>query len=256
MKYYPLIPVIYISVGLLCVLYFLILSITYGPFYIVFSEFFLFVGCVLIIVGFIEKNKKQHILSYIYKSIRIFIEGILITAMITFISIQSCIIYQGTHIDNNHGEAALILGAQLNGSSISRLLRYRLESGIEFAKKYPDTYLIVSGGKGNNEHISEAKAMKQYLIDHGIKEYRILVEDHSKNTRENLLYSKKIMKQNHISSVSIITNDFHMFRANYLAHSQGIKSYRYPAKSDFDLSFNFYIREFFGFIKDFIVNHI
>ncbi len=256
MKYYPWLPIVYIGIGLLCILYFLILSITYGPFYIVFSEFFLFLGCILIIIGFIEKKKKRHILSYIQKSIRIFIEGILIIATITFISIQTCILYQGTHTDDNHGEAALILGAQLNGSSISRLLRYRLECGIEFANRYPDTYLIVSGGKGNNEHISEAKAMKQYLIDHDIEEYRILIEDRSKNTRENLLYSKKIMKQNHIASVSIITNDFHMFRANYLAHSQGINSYRYPAKSDFDLSFNFYIREFFGFIKDFIVNHL
>ncbi len=256
MKYYRWIPITYISIGTLCLFYFFMLCITYGPFYIVFSEFFLFIGMFFIGIGWFEKKQQRHLLSYLAKPIRMVIECIVIIGILTFVSIQSCIIYQGTYKDKNHGEAALILGAQLNGSSISRLLRYRLESGVQYAKEYPDAYLIVSGGKGKNEHVSEASAMKQYLIKHGIDKNRILVEDASRNTRENLSYSKKVMDQYHISNVSIITNDFHMFRASYLANSQGIKNYRYPARSDFDLSFNFYIREFFGFIKDFMMNHI
>lgn len=256
MKYYRWIPTTYLSIGTLCLLYFFILCINYGPFYIVFSEFFLFAGIIFICIGLIEKKQQRHLLSYFHKTLRISIECLLVIGILVFASIQSCIVYQGTCKDQNYGEAALILGAQLNGSSISRLLRYRLESGIQYAKEYPNSYLIVSGGKGTNEHVSEASAMKQYLIQHGIDEHRILVEDTSKNTRENLAYSKKIMKRHHISTVSIITNDFHMFRASYLASSQGIKNDRYPAKSDFDLSFNFYLREFFGFMKDFIVNHI
>lgn len=125
-----------------------------------------------------------------------------------------------------------------------------MERGIQFAEEYPNTYLIVSGGKGQAETCSEASAMKQYLIQHGVAESRILMEDASMNTQENLAFSKVLMKKYHIKSASIITNDFHMFRAGFIATSLGLSYHNYPARSDLDLAPNFYFREFFGSVKD------
>lgn len=253
-SYHRWFSILCITIGCLCLLYYLYLSIVYGLNRIVFSWLFLCTGFLLVVFSALALFKQKHILSYLPNILqRIFL--VLITCGILVFSIlSSCIIYQGAHRSEQTGEAALILGAQLNGSSISRLLRYRLESGLQYAKDHPHAYIIVSGGQGELEACSEAKAMKDYLVQHGVSASRILVEDASMNTQQNLAYSKKLMKQYQIANVSIITNDFHMFRAGIIARQQAIPYYAYPARSDLDLAPNFILRECFGAIKDITIH--
>ena len=238
------------ALGGLCIGYYSYLCIVYGINEIVFSWVFLLGGMLLLIIGMMTYKRKKHIFSYLPIPLRRIVYLCTTIIIILFLGLQSCILYQGMHTDKQQGDAAIILGAQLHGSSISRLLRYRLERGIQFAEEYPNTYLIVSGGKGQAETCSEASAMKQYLIQHGVAESRILMEDASMNTQENLAFSKVLMKKYHIKSASIITNDFHMFRAGFIATSLGLSYHNYPARSDLGLAPNFYFREFFGSVKD------
>ena len=83
-------------------------------------------------------------------------------------------------------------------------------------------YIIVLGGQGDNEPCTEAQAMADYMKAAGIEKDRLILEDESKTTEQNIKYSKKYMKDG--ASVGIITNDFHMFRAMQITKGEGLKS--------------------------------
>ena len=70
---------------------------------------------------------------------------------------------------------------------VSKLLANRIDKAIKiYNKSKRKPVIIPSGGQGGDETISEAEAMKQYLLEHGIPEEHIILEDKSKNTMENL----------------------------------------------------------------------
>ena len=91
-----------------------------------------------------------------------------------------------------------------------------------YLEKNPETICIVSGGQGYNEPCTEAQAMADYMEAAGIEKDRLILEDESKTTEQNIKYSKKYMKDG--ASVGIITNDFHMFRAMQITKGEGLKS--------------------------------
>ena len=69
---------------------------------------------------------------------------------------------------NGSNDYAIILGAKVNGEKPSLSLQYRLDAALDYAKQYPHVYLILSGGQGAGEHISESEAMRRFLIENGI----------------------------------------------------------------------------------------
>ena len=84
--------------------------------------------------------------------------------------------------------------------------------------------LIVSGGKGDDERVPEASAMASYLTTRGFPADRLLLEDQSHNTEENLLFSKAIMDELRPGArAAIVTSDFHAFRSALLARRLGIR---------------------------------
>lgn len=141
--------------------------------------------------------------------------------LVLFTGIGGCI---GSKM-NTEGKPGLdyiiVLGAQIYERGPSAVLRFRLDKAVEYLNENPRTKCIVSGGKGSNEPCSEAEGMEKYLIRQGIPEERILKEEKSKTTAENIKYSKKFIKSK--ESVGIVTNNFHMFRALQIAKSQGLE---------------------------------
>ncbi|TQR20585.1 YdcF family protein [Psychrobacillus vulpis] len=114
-------------------------------------------------------------------------------------------------------EYAIVLGAKVKKGNIPSLaLQYRLESALDYATKYPHVKIVLSGGQGSDEEIEEAVVMKNYLLENGIAEDRLIVEDQSTSTYENLLYSQKLLPDD-VTSVTIITSDYHLQRAKILA---------------------------------------
>lgn len=145
----------------------------------------------------------------------------------------------------------IVLGSGLiGGDRVPPLLASRLNRAIKFydkqyAKKGKRATFIVSGGQGANETISEAEAMRGYLIEKGIDENFIIMEDQSVNTLQNMKFSKAKMDaimSNYNSLFS--TNNFHLFRAGIYARKAGLKSQGIVAKTALYYMPNALIREF------------
>ncbi len=119
-------------------------------------------------------------------------------------------------VANGKNDYAIILGAKVNGETPSLSLRYRLDAALEYANKHPHVQLILSGGKGPGEDISEGESMKKYLVGNGIDENRLIVESKSTSTYENIMNSKAMMPSSK-KSVTIISSDYHLERAKRIA---------------------------------------
>lgn len=128
-----------------------------------------------------------------------------------------------TPVANGKYDYAIVLGAKVNGEIPSLALQYRLEAALTYATQYPDVQLILSGGQGSGENISEALAMERFLLKHGIQKERLLVETQSTSTYENILFSKELLSSS-TSAVTIITSDFHLARAKIIAKRLGLES--------------------------------
>ena len=150
----------------------------------------------------------------------------------------------------------IVLGAQVRENGPSVVLRYRLDTAIEYLEENPETICIVSGGQGANEPFSEAEGMANYLIENGIEKDRILLENKSKNTVQNMQYSSALMDETY-NSVGIVTNNFHMFRAMKLAKAQGLKNVCAIAADSNALYLpNNVLRECLGILKDWAMKNI
>ncbi|MBS4173055.1 YdcF family protein [Bacillus sp. FJAT-49736] len=140
----------------------------------------------------------------------------------------------------------IILGAKVKGDYMSKALLERAETGLKYLQENPQTRVIVTGGKGPDENISEAEAVKRYLLEQGIETNRILIENKSVNTYENLKFAEKLYG---VKSAVIVSNDFHLFRALKLSEAQGIKSYPLAAKTPEVVKAKLYAREYLAITK-------
>ena len=151
-------------------------------------------------------------------------------------------------------DAIIVLGARVNGLVPSGALVQRTERAAVYLSENPETVCIASGGQGSGEEISEALCIKQQLLSLGISEDRIILEDSSTNTSENLDYSTDLLPDN-TETVGIVTNDFHVYRALLIAGNYpGYEFYGIPAKSTPYGFIHYAMREFFGLGKG-ILNH-
>ena len=153
-------------------------------------------------------------------------------------------------------DVIIVLGAQVWPEGPSASLKYRLDAARDYMNDNPDTVCIVSGGQGYNEPWSEAQGMFDYLTEKGVPAARILREDRSTNTVENIRYSMKLLNPE-TDRVGIVTNDFHVFRGVALAESQGIRQAQgiaAPSHPWYLVSNMF--REYFGIGKDLLQGNI
>lgn len=150
---------------------------------------------------------------------------LLTTLMVLFLLVEGMI---AGHM-NDKGESELdyivVLGAQVRGEEPSPALAGRIEKAVEYMKENPQTIAIVSGGQGAGEDISEAECMARGLRAAGISADRILLEDRSTSTSENLRYSFEILRESmgerqEPETVGVVTSNFHVFRAIKLAEKQ------------------------------------
>ncbi|MDR1018145.1 MAG: YdcF family protein [Lachnospiraceae bacterium] len=144
-----------------------------------------------------------------------------------------------------NADTLIVLGAQVWGKNLenarpSHVFKERLNAAVTYLNENKNTKVIIAGGKGSDEIISEAEAGKRYLIEKGILPERILEEDRSTDTMENLRNAKSMAK----GKVVIDSNDFHIYRALMFAKRLGYKDVSgLPAKSKTHLTTKLYIRE-------------
>ena len=157
----------------------------------------------------------------------------------------------------------IILGSQINkDGTLKPLLKGRTDKAIEFANaQYKNSnkkiIYIPSGGQGEDETISEAEAIKRYLIQNGIDKKQIIIEDKSTSTYENLKNSKTIInKIKRDGSIVFSTTNYHVFRSGIIANREGIECEGIGSKTKWYFYTNALIREFIANIVEERKNHI
>lgn len=193
------------------------------------------------------------------KKIVFFVIIIISSLFLSFIIIESLILIEGGKIPTEKVDYVIVLGARLYGDIPSPSLLERLKVATEYLKENEDVKVIVSGGQGIDEDVSEAYAMKKYLIDNGIGNNRIIEEDKSTTTFENLSMSlDKIREIDNKEDLRILiaTNKYHIFRSKFLAKRLGVIPHGLPAKIPPTVMIQSYIREYLAVIKSFFLDKV
>ena len=180
------------------------------------------------------KRKIVNILKYIF-----------VVFFIPFILVQFLILSGGKDESDKQVDYIIILGGRVYGEKPSRSLNERIITAAKYLKEHKDIKVIASGGAGKGEKISEAEAIKRELIKNGIDETRIIKEDKSKSTIENLKFSLEKINENRV----IVTNGYHLYRSKKTAELFGYEAYGLPAKTPLISIPKSYLREFLSIIK-------
>lgn len=153
-----------------------------------------------------------------------FLQILLICGVVFILISLSAIIYFGQTAKPQKSDCIIVLGCKVYGTVPSPFLAWRLDRAAKLYSEGYGNYIIVSGGRGSGEDISEAEAMKRYLISKGVNKVNVIEEDKSMTTMENLQNSKKIMKERDLKTAVVVSNKYHLKRASLIAKYCDIKA--------------------------------
>lgn len=200
--------------------------------------------------------------------------GVFWFCMAVFLTVEAIVFSAGRKAPAEGAEYVIVLGAQVRGEVPTLVLNARIKAAAEYLKEHPQAIAVASGGKGSGESISEAEAIRRGLVRLGIEEERILLEDKSTSTAENLRFSAEVIQKyekakaggeeetpmygtsaDSVRFVSrnavLVTNDFHVFRAVKLAKNLGYTEVTgLGATEFFAVTIQYYVREFFAITKE------
>lgn len=153
----------------------------------------------------------------------------------------------------NGKTVVIVLGCRVKGETPSLMLNKRITAACNFLKENPEAVCIASGGQGADEDISEAECIRRVLSENGISPDRIILEDRSTSTDENIRFSKEKMLENGLDgNAAIVTDGYHQFRASMIAEKYGLEAYAIPVKTSLWLIPTYWLREIFGIIYQFV----
>ena len=213
------------------------------------------VGLLFIAYAILRRTRLYRNRGILLKKLEKLAVVLFILWMISLITVVTILSLSSISDDNNASDCILLLGAGLHGEQPSLVLIERLNLALDCINSNKDLKVIVTGGKGKGEDITEAEAMKRYLVSHGVPEENIITEDKATSTMENMLFSAEIIKSrfgSDMKKVTIVTSDFHMFRAKLLARRIGLEPRGISAKTPFYIYPNVFSREYFALIKSLI----
>lgn len=220
-----------------------------------FTEIFC-IGFVVMMYGvfileILSKNtdsKIIRVISSLYRlAVRIFV--------ICFIIIEGIIWFNIIESNLSHSEPdtkyIIVLGAGLDGDKPGNVLTERLEVALNYLNTHKYAKVICSGGQGEGEEVPESVAMKNYFVEHGISNDRILQDNKSMSTIQNLENSKAILDGigEFGEEVGVVTSSFNILRARIISNQIGLNAEYIGADSKFRFNINYSIREF-GAIVD------
>ncbi|GLC80138.1 YdcF family protein [Lacrimispora brassicae] len=204
------------------------------------------------------------------------------TGILVFMVVE-VLVFTGVAVrDTSNLDYVIVLGARVKETGVSKSLKKRLDKAIEYVDNNPSTILVLSGGQGEDEPVSEAAAMRDYLVFNGVKEEQLILETRSTSTVENIAYSRvaieddqaerKAHRQNNPIfmepgtfeevpdkpiKIGVLTSDFHVFRAQQIGKKWGIPDiYGISCGSDPILFVHFCVRECVAILKDKLVGNM
>lgn len=244
-----------IALGIISILYFVICFLTFHLF-VNFSQFFLVLGIVFIVLGILKfRNHKDNINEFIKMFFRV-LKILACIIAVSFIFIEGLILINSNNIGHyKKPDYIMILGGGIRGKNMMLIQLQRTQEALKYIKKNPNVKVIVSGGQGKGEAISEAESMRIYLVNHGVKNENIIKEEKSKTTMENMKYTKKILEKidgRKDIRLVVVTSNFHVFRAKFLAERCGFEAEGIAAPVNKILIPNYFVREYFGVVKSFV----
>ena len=180
-------------------------------------------------------------------------------AVLAFTALEVCI---GMHSrDSLAGEPDLmvVFGCKVDPDGPSILLRDRLDTALDYLEDHPDMTVVVAGGQGSDEPVSEAQAMYDYLVEHGVDGAQIIREDQSRNTWQNINYTLELFQSGEAADterVLLVSSDFHLTRIQMLwnrASGGGdtLSTLAAPV-SHFPSRVQMFFREPFALVKSFL----
>lgn len=230
-------------------------SISYFVFYFtmldvtnVFTYFWLAFGVVLLLVGGVLLWVRRHpgfFPAWFCRTV------LVLTALGTlcFVIVEGVLLGYGHSQPDGGADYIIVLGARVKGVRVTYNLQSRLDAAYQYLEDNPSTVAILSGGQGPGEAISEAEAMSRYLLKRGIASERLILEDQSVNTNENLSFSIEKMGRKD-ASVVIATNYFHIFRAMGIARKMGLEHVQgLGSRVKWYTAPNMYVREAAAVVK-------
>lgn len=157
-------------------------------------------------------------------------------------------------VPESAAETVIVLGCKVDGTQPSLQLKNRCDVAAQFLKEKPYAVAVLSGGQGSDEDISEAECMKRLLVEAGIAESRLYLEEESTNTRENLSNSFEIIKENSLSqSILVVTNEYHQCRAMLICRDLGLDLFHSRSCKTSAYTFlTFLTRDMLGVVKELI----
>ena len=162
------------------------------------------------------------------------------------------VIAADSSVDEENGGTVIVLGCRVKGDVPSLMLSRRINAAYEYLEKNPGTVCIVSGGQGRDELVSEAECIKNVLVEKGISPDRIIMEDKSTSTDENIRFSLEKMEENGISGGAVIvTNNYHQLRAKMICRKYGLETSAVSAETSLYLLPTYWVREWFGVVYQF-----
>ena len=152
--------------------------------------------------------------------------------------------------------AVVVLGAGLVDGRVSPLLAARVARGVALAEEDPRTLLVLSGGQGADEPRPEAEAMAEHAESLGVARERMLLEDASTTTEENLRRTHALLEQRGVlGPVTVVTSDYHAFRAATLLRTLGIRGHARGARTARYYLPSALLREYVALLRDHLRVH-
>ena len=187
--------------------------------------------------------------------------ALILVGVLSFGGLFAAVMYGSYNHITGDPQVMVILGCRvMPGGEPSMLLQDRLETALDYLEEDSDILVVVSGGQGSNEPVSEAACMAGWLEERGISEDRIFQEDQSSNTKENLIFSKDLLAREGIdvgeTDVLVVSNGFHLTRARMLAERFGygeVSTLAAPS-SHIPSRIQMYIREPLALVKSFLLD--
>lgn len=208
-------------------------------------------GVFLVIIGVLTVIRC--ILGAIFKAVWKLIRkpvAILLAILLVGMAVTAAPILWGVVSQPDAGcDYLILLGAGVDGDTPSPILQDRINQAYTYLTEHPDTICIVTGGKGDDENLSEAQCMFNHLTAMGIQGGRIWMEDQATSTVENFEYSVKLLQEKTGSipeNLGVMSNEFHLFRAKLIAKANGLDPIFVAAPtSQMMVRINYTVREIF-----------
>ncbi|MCR4935408.1 MAG: YdcF family protein [Oscillospiraceae bacterium] len=178
---------------------------------------------------------------------RVALTAVLLAGTLLFFAAEIPVIRAAGGEPEREADYLIVLGAGVCGSVPSRSMLDRLHGALAYLEAHPACVAVLSGGKGTGEDLSEAEAMASWLLDNGVSEDRLLLEDRATNTAENLRFSFALIPEE--ARVAVCSSEYHLCRAQYMAKTMGREVFGVPGATGLSLlRLNYFIREALGMV--------